>query len=197
MNARSNTLGLILVILIFSSLSFRKIENRLEYVAMYHETLKDFTEKQARLIELIRSSNFSTQTKREDIKKQINTLRLSLKGADFWLRYLEPLAYKKINGPLPVEWETEVFEKFEKPYKREGAGLTLATLYLDEDKASKDSLIKLISQAQTASETYLTDSITAQLNDYHHFFLCNRLHLLNLAAIYTTGFECPIPERTN
>jgi cytochrome c peroxidase len=36
--------------------------------------------------------------------------------------------------------------------------------------------------------------VAGQLKDYHHFYLCNRLFLLNLAAIYTTGFECPDPK---
>ena len=50
-----------------------------------------------------------------------------------------------------------------------------------------------------AIQTFEADSITSQLNSYNHFFLANRLFLLNLAAIYTTGFECPdtsdiIPE---
>ena len=107
--------------------------------------------------------------------------------------------YKKINGPLPVEWETEVFEKFEKPYKRNGAGLTLAELYLEEKVKNKDSLLHLIQSSVDASKTYLADSITGQLSEYGTFFLTNRLFLLNLSAIYTTGFECPgtnniIPE---
>ena len=36
-----------------------------------------------------------------------------------------------------MEWETEVFEKYEAPYKREGAGLTLAEQYLGENKIIK------------------------------------------------------------
>jgi len=47
----------------------------------------------------------------KELKKLINETRLKLKSIDFWLRYFEPVAYKKINGPLPIEWETEVFEK--------------------------------------------------------------------------------------
>jgi cytochrome c peroxidase len=98
-----------------------------------------------------------------------------------------------------VEWETEVFEKFEKPYKREGAGLTLAELYLEEQTVKKDSLIQLITASVAASATYSADSITKNLQNFSTFYLCNRLYLLNLAAIYTTGFECPdtsavIPE---
>ena len=67
-----------------------------------------------------------------------------MKSLDFWFRYLEPEAYRKINGPLPVEWENEVFEKFEPPYRREGAGLSLAEKYLDEKTIDKDSLGALI-----------------------------------------------------
>jgi cytochrome c peroxidase len=98
-----------------------------------------------------------------------------------------------------VEWENEVFEKYEKPYKREGAGLALAELYLKADHFSKDSLISLLNISATALNTFRADSITLQLDTPGHFFLCNRLFLLNLAAIYTTGFECPenknvIPE---
>jgi cytochrome c peroxidase len=114
---------------------------------------------------------------------------------DLWFRYLEPVAYKKINGPLPVEWETEVFEKFEKPYKREGAGLTLAALYLDEEKIEKNKLLELIQNSIDATKVFAADSITNELKKPDHFFLCNRLFLLNLAAIYSTGFECPDTTR--
>jgi len=129
----------------------------------------------------------------------IELARLKLKGIDFWLRYLDPIAYKKINGPLPVEWETEVFEKWEKPYKRDGAGLTLAELYLEEDDINRDTLLELVQLSINVIPTFLADSITQQLATYHHFFLTNRMFLMNLAAIYTTGFECPntkniIPE---
>ena len=41
----------------------------------------------------------------------------------------------------------------------------------------------------------MADSITRNLNTHHHFFLANRMFLLNLAAIYTTGFECPDTSR--
>jgi cytochrome c peroxidase len=60
-------------------------------------------------------------------------------------------------------------------------------------------LLQLIRKSKVAVKTFEADSITGQLNVYHHFFLANRLFLLNLAAVYTTGFECPdtsniIPE---
>jgi cytochrome c peroxidase len=53
----------------------------------------------------------------------------------------------------------------------------------------------LIRLAITAEETFRADSITSNLNSYHSFYLCNRLFLLNLASIYTSGFECPDKER--
>jgi cytochrome c peroxidase len=50
-----------------------------------------------------------------------------------------------------------------------------------------------------AVPAFYADSSTGPVMTYDHFFLCNRLYLLNLGAIYTTGFECPdamaiIPE---
>ncbi len=136
---------------------------------------------------------------RNEIRQEIGRARLKLKSIDIWLRYFEPVAYNQLNGPLPVEWENEVFEKFEKPYRREGAGLSLAELYLNEPDINKDTLQHLLLQSLIAIKTFNADSITLQLDTFDHFFLANRLYLLNLAAIYTTSFECPdtkniIPE---
>src|SRR6185295_18535414 len=39
------------------------------------------------------------------------------------------------------------------------------------------------------------DSVMMQFDSPDHFFLANRLFLLNLAAVYTTGFECPDTNR--
>ena len=44
-------------------------------------------------------------------------------------------------------------------------------------------------------DTYLADSITMQLKKPAHLYFANRLFLLNLAAIYTTGFDCPDTSR--
>jgi len=193
---------LLISIIIFAvaviSFSFRDNGSGI-YTGYYNEKLDAFSRQQEALLSCIRTTDISTSAGSEKIKQQIQLTRNRLKSMDFWFRYLEPTVYKKINGPLPVEWETEVFEKFEKPYKREGAGLTLAALYLDEEHVNKDTLVSLIKQSITATATYRADSITKNFGTYHHFFLCNRLFLLNLAAIYTTGFECPdtaqiIPE---
>lgn len=163
------------------------------YKQAYFSELKQLEDQQKDL--LLNAQNGTTI----QLQESINQVRLKMKEMDFWLRYLAPLSQKKINGPLPVEWETEVFEKFEKPYKRDGAGLTLAWLLLDEPKPDHQQLSFLLSEALHEIPVYRNDTITAQLDTHDHFFLCNRLFLLNLATIYTTGFDCPdakqvIPE---
>lgn len=185
------TLLSILILLTVAFLSFDKSSDSTPYTANYLNHLNDFKKQQEQLRETIEKGSMDKGEVLAEIKEQLQLTRVKMKSLDFWFRYLEPLAYKKINGPLPVEWETEVFEKFEQPYKREGAGLTLAELYLDEENVNKDTLLQLIDSAVAVTEIYATDSIVHQLKDYHHFFLCNRLYLLNLATIYTTGFECP------
>ncbi|MES2774675.1 MAG: cytochrome c peroxidase [Bacteroidota bacterium] len=175
--------------------SFKSIDAVSAYSKAYSSRLRDFGNQQQRLLQCIAIADLGSKQDIEKIKEQINLARNSLKPLDFWMRYLEPIAYKKINGPLPIEWETEVFEKFERPYKREGAGLTLAALYLEEDSVSKDSLTALVQSSVAACATYSADSITGELKSHHHFYLGNRLFLLNLAAIYTTGFECPDTNR--
>ena len=175
-------------------LSFRNSCGPETYIEDYLQKLNEFKITQQDLLQLIEKPDLN-ETNNELIRQQINTARIKLKGLDFWLRYIEPNTYRKINGPLPVEWETEVFEKFEKPYKREGAGLTLAALYLDEPIVEKDSLMHLVQQSINVTDVFSADSVSGNLKSYHHFFLCNRLFLLNLAAIYTTGFECPDSSR--
>lgn len=165
-----------------------------KYMDFYTQKLISFKKDLSELHNSILNTPLNDNYK-ELILAKINKNRISLKELDFWLRYFEPVAYKKINGPLPVEWETEVFEKFEAPYKREGAGLTLATTYLSEQEVNRDSLAILINSSASAIDVFLADSITVNLKKHHHFFLANRLHLLNLAAVYTTGFECPDESR--
>ena len=179
--------------LFFILSSFTKREPT-AYISFYKGKVNDFITAQSDLITLIRQKDFLSDDAIEPILQKIKQNRLQLKALDFWLRYFEPIAYKKINGPLPVEWETEVFEKFEAPYKREGGGLTLAELYLEEKNIKADSLIQLIDVSLKASSVFLADSITGHLKTPDHFFLANRLYLLNLAAIYTTGYECPDPK---
>jgi len=189
---------LLISMAVTANFSFRSRGNE-SYVQLYHARIDEFLKTETALISVISNENVNTENGRNNIKNKIAQARLKLKGMDLWLRYLDPISYRKINGPLPVEWETEVFEKFEPPYKREGAGLSLAEQYLDEKNVDRDSLLSLINTAVGATQKYSADSITVNLNRHDHFYLANRLFLLNLAAIYTTGFECPnqaniIPE---
>ncbi len=171
-----------------------------KYRNVYFENLDELRFQLNSLLSRIEKSDLNSAADILLINEQIDIARNKLKSADFWLRYFQPVLYKKINGPLPVEWE---FEMFDKPRKTEGAGLTLAELYLNEEDKDhiieKDSLMNLIRSALKAAELFGKNVISDELNSYDHFFLCNRLFLLNLAAIYTTGFECPdtskvIPE---
>ncbi len=188
-----NTVKKLLVILLFAAAlsSFSLQTGTNPYTDLYWGALDDFDREQATLLGKINAATTFTDAEKETIKTAIHEARIKLKAIDIWLRYLEPTNYKKINGPLPVEWENEVFEKFERPYKRTGAGLTLAEMYLDENDIRKDSLAFLISKSLDSMRIYREDSITSQLSKPDHFFFCNRLYLLNLAAIYTTGFDCP------
>jgi cytochrome c peroxidase len=181
------------------SMSFTKSDDKGVYFTEYLNRLDKFRQAEIRLLSTIETCDINTKKGLEKIRVEINRAREYLKGSDFWFRYLDGNLYRKINGPLPVEWETEVFEKYEKPYKREGAGLSLAALYIEEEVIEKDSLMQLIKSSLEAVNAYATDSITQRVTSYHHFYLCNRLFLFNLASIYTTGFECPdtsiiIPE---
>lgn len=184
----------LLLVIIFASASFKKSPNVNDYENSFSGKIKELQQKELLLLNLIKDADFTSVAEVQKLKNHVHLVRNSLKAVDFWLRYLEPVSYKKINGPLPVEWETEVFEKFEKPYKREGSGLSLALMYLNEEHPKKDSLSKLIKDCLAATQVYSQDSISIQLKSFDHFFLCNRLFLLNLAAIYTTGFECPDAE---
>lgn len=154
-----------------------------------------FEREQRELVELVDHLDLRQEADRKRLIEKVQRLRMQLKAQDFWLRYLEPVAYRKLNGPLPVEWETEVFEKYEAPYRREGAGLTLFELALEDPQPSKESLKEILIRSQEALPVFLADSITRQLEDPSTFYFANRLFLLNLAAIYTTGFECPDTSR--
>ncbi|MDP4129604.1 MAG: cytochrome c peroxidase [Bacteroidota bacterium] len=193
------TLFLIIIVIVTVFCFSFNFRNNQPYNNLYTHALAEFKQQETTLRNSIAAANLSLPENIQQIRAGIEAARLKLKNIDFWLRYFEPIAYNRINGPLPVEWENEVFEKFEPPYRREGAGLSLAELFLDDKLLNKDSLLLLITKSIKAINTFEADSITSQLNTFQHFFLANRLFLLNLAAVYTTGFECPdtshiIPE---
>jgi len=161
------------------------------YKQLYQDRLGQLQTSVQNSLEIIKKSVPLNAETIQQILNSIHSSRLQLKTCDFWLRYLDPIAYRKINGPLPVEWENEVFEKFEAPYRREGAGLILAENKLGEKSLQKTDLIALLDSALASIPSFLTDSMIAEVNNPANFYFANRLFLLNLAAIYTTGFECP------
>jgi cytochrome c peroxidase len=177
--------------IIFFTTSFKDNSSGEKYDFLYNQQMHAFQTEILQLKEELIKPHSIDNSFISDFRLRILKARVSMKSTDFWTRYMNPLAYKSINGPLPVEWETEVFEKFEKPYKRMGAGLTLALQYLEEENFASDSLLNLINPVVGAIDSYLADSTAKAISSYHHFYLCNRLYLLNLASIYTTGFECP------
>jgi cytochrome c peroxidase len=179
--------------------SFSSGPEKNEYKQLYYSGFRELYEQQKILAEQARVLKEGDNEALQKLSEQLRETRYTMKQVDFWLRYLAPLSQKKINGPLPVEWETEVFEKFEAPYKRDGAGLTLAYLHIGEPGFDHAQLRFLLNEATHAVPELEHDTIVTLLDSHHHFFLCNRLYLLNLATIYTTGFECPdadavIPE---
>ncbi len=179
------------IVIALCLLSFTQQNNNDGYKNYYKQRLKELNNSFTKIRSTITQVDPRSESGRNKISSEIAYCRTQLKALDIWLRYLEPVTYKLLNGPLPVEWETEVFEKFEKPYKREGSGLTLLELYLEETDVNADTLLKMLDVSLSAFQVFNADSITRHLSTPDHFFLCNRLHLLNLAAIYTTGFECP------
>lgn len=168
------------------------------YHDLYFSKLKALEDSFRSLKNTFKNEDLNNDQHLHNAIAQVKGVRRLLKSADIWLRYLEPVAYMKLNGALPVEWENEVFEKFEPPYKRNGSGLSLMETYLEEG-ATRDSLIKMADSSLLGTEIFQADSITRFLNKPDHFFYANRLFILNIAAIYTTSFECPdkdavIPE---
>lgn len=168
------------------------------YQKLYFSRANSLASKFQQLKSLISKSNIQNASSRGNLIDSIKDMRSTLKASDLWFRYLEPIAYRKLNGPLPVEWENEVFEKFEPPYRRVGSGLSLMETYIEEG-AVKDSLLKMADSSLYGMDVLRADSITHFLNKPDHFFFANRLFLLNIGTIYTTGFECPdkdliIPE---
>lgn len=187
---------LVILSLVAGAISFSFMGSRSrQYAELYQHSLSTFKQSQQHLLRLINQSDLTDTAQQQKIRDLIHTNRVRLKAVDFWLRYFEPVAYRKLNGPLPVEWETEVFEKFEPPYKRTGAGLTLAEQYLDEESPEKEHMQALIRESLDSLVIFESDSVTALLNEPNHFFLANRMFLLNLAGIYTTGYECPDTSR--
>ncbi|MCP4123496.1 MAG: cytochrome C peroxidase [Bacteroidetes bacterium] len=184
---------LCLVFLTITLFSFKEDEKS-PYTALYEQKIAEFSGSLDHLLEAADRYSSGTEADKVAISAALNEARIKMKNIDLWLRYLAPIRYKQINSPLPVEWETEVFEKFEAPYRRDGAGLMLAEDHLAEG-GDMEGFTAWIKPALKNLEVYSSDSILPVINNRHHFLLANRLFLLNLASIYTTGFECPNTDR--
>lgn len=183
----------ILIIVALFGMAFFPIEQEKPFSDLYLLRLNQFQASLKSAIQRIEQLRLLDEQGKLEAEIVLLKARKDMKRVDLFLRYFNPLIYKQINAPLPVEWETEVFEKFEKPYKRTGNGLSLALMYLDEENCIKDSLLHLITPALSASNWYSSDSLVQSFQDPSLFVYANRLYLLNLAAIYTTGFENPRP----
>lgn len=183
-------------VLILGSIGFKnndRLASTIDYRNLYFSRVDSIESVFSSLKAFIKNADLSDTSRVNTLKEKIKKDRIILKSADVWLRYLEPVAYMKINGALPVEWENEVFEKFEQPYRRTGAGLSLLETYLDEG-AEKDSLLRMVDSSLLSCKIFKADSITHFLDKPDHFYFANRLFILNIAAIYSTGFECPDRE---
>ncbi|MFN8281374.1 MAG: cytochrome c peroxidase [Saprospiraceae bacterium] len=188
-----------ILLLLFAGFFWKNEEHQNSYKALYSSRVRAIEAKLDSLYQSIDHIHWDQRKTRQAWAAELNDCRQLVKSADFWLRYFEPLAYKKINGPLPVEWETEVFEKFERPYRRIGGGLSLSAEAL-EDSMNGQATIKLnLNLAREGIKSFFEDSVMAEVLKPGSIYFANRLFLLNLAALYTTHFECPdtgivIPE---
>lgn len=160
-------------------------------MALYSARVHAIEQKLDSLYKSIDDIRWSHVKERQTWEAELNDCRRLVKAADFWLRYFEPLAYKKINGPLPVEWETEVFEKFERPYRRIGGGLSLAAEAMGDSMHGQAAAMLNINMAREGIKVFFKDSVMAEVRKPGSVYFANRLFLLNLAALYTTHFECP------
>ncbi|MBU6324060.1 MAG: cytochrome C peroxidase [Bacteroidetes bacterium] len=125
----------------------------------------------------------------------VHASRLNLKRLDFWFRYADPIHYRWMNGPLPVEWETEVFEKYEAPYMRRAGGLMLIENELNEEKPRFDSLSAWCEMAIAGVSEIEKELMSVDFLKPEWFLFANRHFLLNLFSVYTTGYECPSEDR--
>src|SRR5258705_12167863 len=76
-----------------------------EYNNLYSSSIGEFDNQLHSLLTKIRTADLSIDQNKETVRRLIGSARLKMKGLDFWFRYLEPNVYRKINGPVPVEWE--------------------------------------------------------------------------------------------
>lgn len=193
MRAKWMVIGLV-VALCSAFLGAGSRENDAAYPTLFIERVTAVDKALEKALHTVDAQDPATENGRAIILASLHEARLAVKRADLWLRYLDPVGYRSINGPLPVEWESEAYEKNGRPHKRTGAGLILAELHMtDEEPPTREALRSLLAPAQEAVQR--SRGLSAKLAQPDHFLFCERLQILNLAAIYTTGFECPDADR--
>ncbi|MCX8079621.1 MAG: cytochrome-c peroxidase [Bacteroidia bacterium] len=175
----------IYVFLIFIGLSFTRTEIEQNLCDYFRNNIFDLENEIKKMQQLLHNSDL----KKEKIRNQIIECRNKLKHIDIFLRYSEPVLYRKINGPLEVEWETEVFEKHEKPYRREGKGFFLIQEGLNETQPDFKKIREWAKDLDKDLKKYLHDTIIIEINKPEYFPFAARLFILNLLTLYTTGFE--------
>ncbi|MBK9107821.1 MAG: cytochrome C peroxidase [Saprospiraceae bacterium] len=163
-----------------------------EYIELYAKKLVALEDS---IQVILQKVGDNLETNQADILQSIKNARETLKSGDFFWRYVDPIQYRKFNGVLPVEWEVEVFEKWEPPYRREGGGLFLAEEVLTDENPNPEMIKALLQKSLFAVQAFKQDSNVNQLKDPAHFYFANRLFILNLAVIYTSGFENPDSSR--
>lgn len=188
------TYFLALALAAFSGYSWTKPGNR-KCVIVYKERLSRLTAQLSAYRDSLTGTRVFDSTHCLKLKRGLHACRMELKQVDFWLRYSDPILYRHINGPLPVEWEVEVFEKYEPPYMRRAGGFILMEEMLDSGTPVPDSLTAWCDMALAALEQFSDAAHTSPMEQEGWFLYANRLFLLNLSTIYTTGFECPDPSR--
>jgi cytochrome c peroxidase len=160
--------------------------NEPAYIQLYISRTEAFKKCVADFTELNQNENPSFNSQLENFKK----IRHQLKANDFWLRYFADENYQIINGAIGVEWENEVFAKFQPPYKKVGSGVYLAEQELMKQPYNFQTVKKLLVPIINEINKLQSDSVKNCVHQPANFYKANRLYLLNLASIYSTGFEC-------
>ncbi|MFM2047975.1 MAG: putative cytochrome peroxidase [Bacteroidota bacterium] len=165
-------------------------KNNNDYKLLYKARIDSLSISIFDFTKLLSHKYYTATNTKSDVITSFTQIRYQLKSTDFWLRYVEAENYSIINGAIKTEWENEVFAKFKPAYKKEGFGIYLAEQELLKPNYSSSKVLELLNPTLIELEKLKSDSVLKLVNNPASFYKANRLFLLNLATIYTTGFEC-------
>lgn len=165
-------------------------KNNNSYLLLYKSNIDSLHNSVFNFNKLLAHNSSTSSNQKSEISILFKQIRFDLKKADFWLRYVEVENYAVINGAIKTEWENEVFAKYKPAYKKEGFGIYLAEQELLKPNFNSSTVLELLNPTIKELEKLKSDSIIQLVNNPSSFYKANRLFLLNLASIYTTGFEC-------